>query len=311
MDNRAHSRSASMPITIPPPPPGYIDAVAVQERDLNSDDDFGDAGEMVYYHTNTLFSVYALTEATENVVERYRYDAYGAYTVLDADWSADADGLSDVDNPYAFTGRRCDVECDLVQYRRRIYSTCLGRFASRDPEGYVDWFNVYWYASAAPQTRVDPAGTDDCIMVGATLVSQNNWSTSRRFESTPWSLNRKKCSLDIGKIVTHHDQQGHPSGAEVEIKGVVCFWERDTWESWTEVTDETWRIDLICFDCDGNPYPDTDYTRDVSAEPKSTPLQTEEKTTTVPLVAVRAVPPDSLNPTDAEINLCVGHEPPE
>ncbi len=55
--------------------PGYIDAVAVQERDLNSDDDFGDANEVVYYHSNTLFSVYALSDADENVVERYRYDA--------------------------------------------------------------------------------------------------------------------------------------------------------------------------------------------------------------------------------------------
>ena len=74
--------------------PGYIDAVAVQERDLNADDDFGDAGEVVYYHSNTLFSVCALTDAGEAVVERCRYDAYGAATVLDADWSADGDGLS-------------------------------------------------------------------------------------------------------------------------------------------------------------------------------------------------------------------------
>jgi len=45
--------------------PGYIDAVAVQERDLNSDGDFLDEGEVVYYHSNTLFSVYALTDGDE------------------------------------------------------------------------------------------------------------------------------------------------------------------------------------------------------------------------------------------------------
>jgi len=86
--------------------PGYIDAVAVQERDLNADGDFGDANEVVYYHSNTLFSVYALTDGDESVVERYHYDAYGACTVLDSDWSADADSASDVNNSYLLIGRR-------------------------------------------------------------------------------------------------------------------------------------------------------------------------------------------------------------
>ena len=44
--------------------PGYIDAVAMQERDLNADSDFADANEVVYYHSNTLFSVYALSDAS-------------------------------------------------------------------------------------------------------------------------------------------------------------------------------------------------------------------------------------------------------
>jgi len=130
--------------------PGYIDAVAVQERDLNADDDFGDSGEVVYYHTNTLFSVYALTDAGENVAERYRYDAYGACTVLDADWSTDADGLSDVENPYTFTGRRADVESGLMQYRHRYYSPALGRFISRDPVEFANSYNPYAYCLANP-----------------------------------------------------------------------------------------------------------------------------------------------------------------
>jgi len=156
-----------MPITIPPPPPGYIDAVAVQERDLNDDDDFGDAGEVVYYHSNwPIFSIYALTDATENVVERYRYDAYGACTVLDDDWSADTDGLSDVANPYAFTARCVDLETSptaqpsttLMQYRYRHYSPALGRFVSRDPQGYSDGLNPYQFVASCPIALVDPLG---------------------------------------------------------------------------------------------------------------------------------------------------------
>ncbi|MFW6119164.1 MAG: hypothetical protein ACOC7S_02405, partial [Planctomycetota bacterium] len=100
--------------------PGYIDAVAVQERDLNGDGDFGDSGEVVYYHANTLYSVYALTDGSENVAERYRYSAYGQVTVLDADWSADADAASDAASPYRYTARRLDAESELMQYRNRF-----------------------------------------------------------------------------------------------------------------------------------------------------------------------------------------------
>jgi len=138
--------------------PTYIDDVAVQERDLNDDQDFGDANEVVYYHRNTLFSVYALTDGSETVVERYRYDAYGGCSVLDADGSADADGLSDVGNAYAFTGRRLDLESDLMQYRHRYYSPLLGRFIRRDPLGYWDGPTFYEYVRSAPTYWSDSLG---------------------------------------------------------------------------------------------------------------------------------------------------------
>ncbi|NLX59045.1 MAG: RHS repeat-associated core domain-containing protein, partial [Phycisphaerae bacterium] len=142
--------------------PGYIDDVAVQERDLNDDQDFADAGEVAYYHQNTLFSVYALTDASETVAERYRYNAYGGCTVLDANGSVDADGLSDVGNPYTFTGRRLDLESGLMQYRNRYYSPALGRFISRDPEGYVDGPNLLSYGGGRPTSARDPMGTQHC-----------------------------------------------------------------------------------------------------------------------------------------------------
>ncbi len=142
--------------------PDYIDAVAVQERDLNSDDDFGDANEVVYYHQNTLFAAYALSDGNESVIERYRYDAYGACTVLDADGSADADGLSDVGNPYRFTGRRLDPESGLMQYRNRYYHTGLGRFISPDPEGYTSGYGQYPYGESHPCNTVDPLGLWPC-----------------------------------------------------------------------------------------------------------------------------------------------------
>jgi RHS repeat-associated protein len=148
--------------------PLSIDAAAVQERELNAADKvaegyfvdaiLGDTNEVVYYHANVLSTTYALTDSSGSVVERYRYDAYGATTVLDADGSADADGASDVENPYTFTGRRLDTETGLMQYRNRYYSAELGRFVSRDPAGYVDGVNLYHYARSQPTKLADPHG---------------------------------------------------------------------------------------------------------------------------------------------------------
>jgi len=132
--------------------------VAVQERDLNADNDFADDDEVVYYHSSTLLSVYALSDASESVIERYRYDAYGACTVLDADGSVDGDGLSDVKNPYTFTARRLDAETGLMQYRFRDYSPALGRFLQRDPIGYWGGLSLYAYAWSCPAVAIDPWG---------------------------------------------------------------------------------------------------------------------------------------------------------
>jgi RHS repeat-associated protein len=138
--------------------PGYIDAVAVQERDLNADSDFGDTNEVVYYHSNTLFSVYAFSDSSGSVIERYKYDAYGGCTVLDADGSVDADGLSDVGNPYLFTGRRLDPETGLMQYRNRYYSPALGRFVYRDPLADKSGLGLYVMVGGRPGFSMDPLG---------------------------------------------------------------------------------------------------------------------------------------------------------
>ena len=132
--------------------------MACQERDLDDDGDFADSDEMVYYHSTTIHSVYALTNSSESVIERYRYDAYGKATVLEPDWSADSDNASDVHNPYQYTGRRNDAETNLYQYRHRYYSWRLGRFISRDPKGYVDGWNLYEYGGGKPLIATDPMG---------------------------------------------------------------------------------------------------------------------------------------------------------
>jgi len=148
---------------------------ATRTRDLNDDNDFADANEVVYYHSSTLFSVYALSDASETVIERYRYDAYGACTVLDADGSVDAAGLSDVKNPYTFTARRLDAESGLMRYRFRDYSPSLGRFAQRDPIGYMGGLNSYC-AYFIMRMHTDPLGllSEECTYTGRSDVVEEH-----------------------------------------------------------------------------------------------------------------------------------------
>ena len=151
-----------------------------------------DTNEAVWYHSNTLYSLYALTDNSESVVERYRYDAYGAATVLDADGSDDADGLSDAENPYLFTARRLDLESDLMYYRNRQYSVTLGPFISRDPQGYADWFNLYCYVMAQATRRVDPMGLGPPDW-------QKKLQTCFSYYLTGFCIGIFKCMDDVGR----------------------------------------------------------------------------------------------------------------
>jgi RHS repeat-associated protein len=218
--------------------PGYIDAVAIQERDLNSDDDFGDDDEVVYYHGNALHSVYCLTDDGENVVERYRFDGYGACTVLDADGSDDSDNASDVDNPFLFTGRRLDSEWAGMQYRSRSYSTTLGRFVSRDLVEYAGASALYAYAGGNPAAMADPMG------LLAVTVRFSNRAGGTRGEST--------ATFTVGLSLSTDDPQHCENPGIVQIARETRvrlrpirehYFSRHAWSRTKEYSDK-WAVDF-------------------------------------------------------------------
>ncbi|MEM6259385.1 MAG: RHS repeat-associated core domain-containing protein [Planctomycetota bacterium] len=130
---------------------GYIDEpVALIDATGPSEDTY-------YYHRNRQFSIIGLTDDTGTVIERYAYTAYGQTTVLDAGAALDADGISDVLNPYTYTGRRLDDETGLHYFRARYHDAVLGRFLERDPLGYPDGLNSY-AAYHVMWGGVDPSG---------------------------------------------------------------------------------------------------------------------------------------------------------
>jgi len=109
-----------------------------------------------YFHADGLGSIVALTDASGQLVETYRYDVYGQPIIQDASGSALA--VSSVGNRYLFTGREYDSETGLYYYRARYYHPGVGRFLSRDPLGYLPDINVYRYVGNNPASFIDPFG---------------------------------------------------------------------------------------------------------------------------------------------------------
>lgn len=136
----------------------YLDEVLTMER----------GGRMLYYHQNTLYSVFGLSDAAGALVEGYEYDAYGRQTVFTPgtngtiDFRGDdmvfAGGSSSLGSPFTFTGRELDSETGLLHYRARAYHTAHARFLQRDPIGYVDGPNLYEYVQGRPTRLTDPSG---------------------------------------------------------------------------------------------------------------------------------------------------------
>ena len=130
----------------------------------------------VYHHDATGHTV-AITDANQNIVNRYAYSAYGK--VL-----AENELIS---QPFTYVGRYGVMrEADNLYYMRaRYYDAELGRFISEDPIGFAGGINVYAYVGGNPMMLVDPSGlsadrgarkgggsvTGGKIMAGAILVS--------------------------------------------------------------------------------------------------------------------------------------------
>ncbi len=136
--------------------PRYVDSLILRDE-CDAQGDIITANRL-YYLNDANYNVTALVGATGDVVERYLYTPYGTVTVLNPDFSVDADGKSDYDNTTLYTGREFDPETELMYYRARYYHSELGRFVGRDPIGYEGGVNLYEYVAGAPTAGLDPSG---------------------------------------------------------------------------------------------------------------------------------------------------------
>lgn len=118
----------------------------------------GSTTNTYYALKDHLNSVLALVNAAGQIVEQYRYDAWGRTTVVDA--SGNPLTVSTVGNRYCWQGREYSWKTGLYYFRARWYDPITGRWLSNDPIGISGGLNQYVFCDNNPVNLIDPFGLD-------------------------------------------------------------------------------------------------------------------------------------------------------
>ncbi len=115
----------------------------------------------MFYLDDANFNVTGLVNMSDQVVERYAYDPYGAVTVYKPDWSG-TQSPTLINNTVLYTGQQLDPETCLYFCLARYYDAGLGTFVSQDPSGFSSGdINLYRYVRSTPTNATDPTGTQE------------------------------------------------------------------------------------------------------------------------------------------------------
>jgi len=114
------------------------------------------AANTYYAIKDHLGSVQAMVNSQGQIVESYRYDAFGSTTIL----SSDSRPLtaSAIGNRYMFQGREYFTAHNLYNYRARWYDPKTGRWLSNDPIGISGGLNLYAFCGNNAVNFRDPRG---------------------------------------------------------------------------------------------------------------------------------------------------------
>lgn len=169
-----------------------------------------------YFHEDALGSIAAVTDAQNGgILERYQYESFGVPSYGSPNGTVLNN--SAIGNDILFAGKRYEESVKLYNNRARYYSPELGRFLQRDPAGYQEGMNLYWYGKNNPTTYVDLDGKIietlwDIANVGMGLVSAG---------SNLWAGNFGAAAVDLGGVVLDAASvalPGVPGGAGTAIK---------------------------------------------------------------------------------------------
>jgi RHS repeat-associated protein len=141
-----------------------------------------------YYQDDHEGSVTHLTSATGTIIEKYKYDAFGAPTIYSASNTQLA--ASAYKNRFLFTGREYAATFSFYKYRARAYNPTLGRFMSEDPKGFdAGDYNLFRYCHNDPEDLTDPMG----------LEEESHYP---RTEERKWDLDKQRNGMTIAERIS-------------------------------------------------------------------------------------------------------------
>ena len=114
--------------------------------------------------TDHLGSVHALADQSGNIVESYRFDAWGRVLGV-YDGNNNPLTQSAIGNRFLWACKEYSFKTGLYFNRYRIYDPITGRFLSKDPSGISGGMNEYIYCSGNPINYFDPDGLQVCAIL--------------------------------------------------------------------------------------------------------------------------------------------------
>lgn len=154
-----------------------------------------------YYQQDHEGSVTHLLNTSGNVIESYKYDAFGAPAIYDGANPPNQLSSSAYSNRFLFTGREYANLFGFYEYRARAYHPMLGRFMSEDPKLFdAGDYNLFRYCHNEPIDFTDPMGLED-IYISAAMDRLGIQA----------SLNSRAASMNAG--------DGHDRSQLIQAKG--------------------------------------------------------------------------------------------
>ena len=181
--------------------PVYVDAMIAN----------GTLDERLYTTYDANYNVTALVNTSGTVVERYMYDPYGKQTVLDPNWSADADDTTDYAFHHGFQGGRLDPATGKIDFRHRQYDPETQRWLQQDPAGYVDGANLFQSRQSNPVSRRDAYGLNDDKDAAVNPTTPSNdipdWMDESPFDSPNEKEYKDRISSNLAEGMAFEDAQ--------------------------------------------------------------------------------------------------------
>ena len=121
----------------------------------------GDKNDIQYFHKNYLDHVYAVSDDNGNIIEQYRYSAFGEVEIYNS--VGVLIPITLIDNDIMWNVKRYDGGSGLYMYLYRHYDPSHGRWPSRDPieeRGGVNLYAFVWNQTLAKNDYLGFSGGD-------------------------------------------------------------------------------------------------------------------------------------------------------